>query len=75
MCQILEAITIKTMQLKLTWKEFINLAYAELRYKIPQAKWTETVQPSFVVDRTEGEGEICEQPDFVYIELPDSVQN
>lgn len=52
------------MQLKLTWKEFCNLATRELDYP-------KTEKPlEFVVSRSyEGEHQIAETPDFVYIEV------
>lgn len=53
-------------QLKLSWIDFQELALEKLREKY---SIKEEDDLKFIIERTEGEGTICETPNWVYINL------
>lgn len=54
-------------QLKISWSEFVYAAMDRLKKRYPELN--DSKVPTFIIARTDGEGNICEDPDFVYLEL------
>lgn len=58
-------------RLKITWAEFVGYALRGISKDYPQITDYTLKGTAFVKERSyEGEGDIVEQPDYVYIEMP-----